>query len=210
MIFVPFSTPIPSNLVTYEGENKQLTAIPDDIPVNVEHLKLSGNRITDITATAFSNFDQLRYLDLSSNLISSIELGAFNGLKRLQHLYLQNNRISSLEQGIFSDLEEVNVLLLGDNQITSIGLAQTSGLWDLSELGLENNRISTLDADAIWNGVPPYKVKLHLEGNPLSCNESLCWVDTEYQKLNIVWNRPPTCASGENWFDAQLCPGKWT
>ena len=81
VIFVPFSTPIPPNLVTYDGENKQLTVIPDDIPANVEHLKLSSNRITEITANAFSNFDQLRYLDLSSNLISSIELGAFNGLK---------------------------------------------------------------------------------------------------------------------------------
>ena len=148
----PFSTLIPSNLITYDGENQQLTAVPDDIPANVEHLKLSGNRITEITANAFSNFDQLRYLDLFSNLISNIELGTFNSLKRLQHLYLQSNRISSLEPGIFSDLEEVNVLLLATIRLRQSGYprrlvcgtclssgSKTTGspLWMLMPSGME-------------------------------------------------------------------------
>ena len=120
MIFVPLSTPIPSNLVTYEGENKQLTAIPDDIPANVEYLKLSGNRITEIKANAFSEFEQLIVLDLSSNQISTIEVRAFNGLGSLQYLYLQNNRISTLDPDVFRDTGELKVLLLGNNDITSI------------------------------------------------------------------------------------------
>ena len=207
MIFIPFCTPIRPNLVTYEGENKQLKSIPNDNSTNVEHLKLSGNRITEIPANAFANFEELYVLDLSSNQISNIELSAFNGLNRLRYLYLQNNRISSLKPGVFSDIEEIKVLLLGDNQMTAIGLAQTSGLLDLTELGLENNQISTLDADTVWDGLPPHRIKLHLEGNPFACNESLCWLDMAYQKLNVVWDNPPTCASGENWFNAQICPG---
>ena len=202
------STPIPSNLVTYDGENKQLTAIPDDIPANVEHLKLSANRITEITANAFSEFEQLIVLDLSSNLISTIEVGAYNGLGSLQYLYLQNNRISTLDPDVFRDTGELKVLLLGNNNITSIRPKHLVSLWELQELGLQNNQISTLNLEGLLKR-PDFALKLHLGGNRLICNKSLCWLDKAYQKLEIDWDSDPTCSSGENWPGAEICPGKW-
>ena len=206
VIFVRHSKQIPPNLVTYEGENKQLTTIPDDIPANVEHLKLSDNRITEIKANVFSNFEKLIVLDLSSNLIANMEDGAFNGLESLQYLYLQNNKISALDPDVFRNTNQLKVLLLDDNEITSIRSKHLVSMWELQELGLQNNQIATLNLESLLR-LPDFTLKLHLAGNPLTCNESLCWLDKAYQKLQIDWESEPTCSSGENWSGAQICPG---
>ena len=207
MIVVRYSGQIPSNQMTYDGENKQLTSIPNDIPTNVEHLKLSGNRIAEITANAFSNFDQMVVLDLSSNLIANVEVGAFNDLGNLQYLYLHNNKISTLDPDVFRDTNELKVLYLGDNDITSVRPKHLISMWDLQELGLQNNQISTLNLEDLLR-LPDFTLKLHLKGNPLTCNESLCWLDMAYQKLQIDWESAPTCSSGENFAGADICPGQ--
>ena len=100
------------------------------------------------------------------------------------------------------------VLLLGNNDITSIRPKHLVIMFELQELGLQNNQISTLDLEGLLK-LPDFALKLHLEGNPFICNESLCWLDKAYQKLEIDWDSDPACSSGENWPGADICPGKW-
>lgn len=65
---------------TLRCSNRQLTAIPHDIPNDTRRVYLDFNLLTSIPANAFAGLSHLAELDLSHNDISQLQPGAFRGL----------------------------------------------------------------------------------------------------------------------------------
>ncbi len=85
------------------------------------------------------------------NEIVSLESGVFQGLDNLIKLCIYNNRLEELPPGIFSNLPALRWLNIGLNQL------------------------STLD-ESVFPEEKPSWIDLAISGNPLECDESLCWL----------------------------------
>ena len=149
--------------------------IPKDIPVNVEHLSLSNNRIRGIRSGNFSKFTSLKklYLDdneitqlprygflglsdlevlsLRGNRLGSLEEYSLAGLKNIVQLVLEHNRIKFIEGSAFAATQNVHILQLGDNPIETLRSLAFSGLYNVSYLNLPTG-IQAIESDA-FNGL---------------------------------------------------------
>ena len=79
----------------------------DDVPMHLEGLSLSNNKISDITGY-LTQMQRLIFLDLSNNCLTMIT--PLDRVPTLQFLYLRNNRISECrELANLKDLQEVDL-----------------------------------------------------------------------------------------------------
>ena len=142
--------------------------------VTLTLIRLSYNRLTDISNDAFSNINMttlyLRYnrltenvvcskiwasikglkkLMLDNNSISLLSIGCFKHLMRsgLLHLYLDFNNISDIANGAFTGLESVERLHLSNNNIKHVGKQMFTGLKRVYSIDLSDNLISMIDRD---------------------------------------------------------------
>ena len=128
-------------------ENQFITNIPKNIPVNTTHLYLSGNFISVVKASDFSNLTQLTVLGLSSNQISEIENEAFKSLYGLKVLILSDNPLSKIREETFKYLDELEILGLSrvnDKKPLLIYDHAFKNLNNLTELKLDNNRLTCI------------------------------------------------------------------
>ncbi len=139
-------------------------------------LYLDNNEIEVIRQNSFSHLSVCEYLDLSGNKIHTIESGAWDGLLSLRKLYLNSNELEILRPGMWSHLNNCTFLDLSDNKIHAIqsGTFQ-DGLSSLETLWLYGNELTTLQW-TVFGKEHPEQLELHLFGNPLVCNSSLCWI----------------------------------
>nr|XP_054747972.1 toll-like receptor 3 [Lytechinus pictus] len=72
--------------------HRNLTEVPDDIPMDVEILDLQSNRIHTLVNTSFTRYTNLIILNLSGNNICYIEPATFATLTHLQDLDLSYNK----------------------------------------------------------------------------------------------------------------------
>ncbi|XP_054846598.1 toll-like receptor 2 [Eublepharis macularius] len=125
---------------------RSLLFVPYGLPVTLQLLDLSYNKIEQINATDFSTFTQLKGLDLSYNNILFIatdsfssnvlleQLNLFNNslreipsqalkpLKHLRELFMSNNLYPrSTLDGVFSTLKKLEVLSMGGAAIQTVG-----------------------------------------------------------------------------------------
>ncbi|XP_045914746.1 toll-like receptor 13 [Micropterus dolomieu] len=100
-----------------------LTKVPDDIRSlsSLEVLRLSANRISELTCEDFIN------------------------TTRLTELYLDKNRIAKLDRCVFENLNDLKVLDMSNNLLWTFGGAFKTGLQKLEFLNLNKNFISTLE-----------------------------------------------------------------
>ncbi|ELU10317.1 hypothetical protein CAPTEDRAFT_224761 [Capitella teleta] len=123
----------------YDHRSEGLMEVPEDIPLNVTSIDLSGNSIEMIGTRAFCNFTELTRLSLSDNNINFIHHDAFFGLFKLRSLNLYNNSLDrvpnlqglrldslllydnniELKDGDFEDVS-VKVLSIGNNEIRNV------------------------------------------------------------------------------------------
>lgn len=75
-----------------------LISVWDDVPIQVEVLNLSSNKISDINSYV-TQMTKLTSLDLSSNIIPSII--PINRVQSLRYLFLSKNKVSPDEQILF-------------------------------------------------------------------------------------------------------------
>ena len=141
--------------------------------VNLTHLYLRNNSLTDLPAGAFSQISKLQKIDLSDNPLISLDdnifkglenslqsvhinnaglryfqVNAFSNLRNLQGIRMDDNQIETLSNDMFTSFQTHSknfVLSLGHNQIRSINLTTfaVSNI-SLSYLCLEDNQLKNL------------------------------------------------------------------
>ncbi|KAK6485896.1 wnt-activated inhibitory factor 2 [Huso huso] len=130
-----------------------LSKLPQDIPMWVETLKVSGNNITTLTRGAFAtngtSLHHLATLLLSGNNVQCIEAFAFEGLPNLKTLDLSSNRLLYISDDAFFGLHKLNILSLNTSLSYSVGnqIINTltfERLSSLTRLELSGNKMSSL------------------------------------------------------------------
>ena len=80
-------------LINFDRSDMNLAAFPSNIPISVEILILSFNRIERISATDLSTFVEVTKVDLAKNQITVLEDGCFDKNGKLAKLVLIYNKI---------------------------------------------------------------------------------------------------------------------
>ncbi|XP_007530733.2 leucine-rich repeat and immunoglobulin-like domain-containing nogo receptor-interacting protein 4 [Erinaceus europaeus] len=127
---------------------RRLDAVPGGLPLDIELLDLSGNRLWGLQRGMLSRLGRLRELDLSFNLLSALEPGAFHGLQSLLTLRLQGNRLRILGPGVFSGLPALTLLDLRLNQIVLFLDGAFGELGSLQQLEVGDNHLVFVAAEA--------------------------------------------------------------
>ncbi|XP_071961247.1 G-protein coupled receptor GRL101-like [Antedon mediterranea] len=103
---------------------------------------------------------------LDGNQISTLPASAFNGLSALTDLRLEGNQIHTLEANAFSGLKSLTELRLNGHKISTLPANAFNGLTALTTLNLDNNSITTIDPEAFSFVVSSLSI-LKLRGNKL-------------------------------------------
>ncbi|XP_069765831.1 leucine-rich repeat-containing protein 17 [Narcine bancroftii] len=96
-------------------QDQQLIIVPPNLPEDVVHLQLAGNKIKILKNYTFSTLRNLKSLDLQRNAISNIEADAFERLDELEMLLLQHNRLQFILEDIFIPIPKLEYLRIYGN-----------------------------------------------------------------------------------------------
>ncbi|NXS64550.1 TPBG protein, partial [Brachypteracias leptosomus] len=138
---------------TVKCVNRNLTAVPPDLPPYVRNLFITGNRLARLPSGAFPAqlLPDLSALNLSGNHLRAVEAGALADLPALRQLDLSGNPLVSLSPQAFgeggSPLEELALrgALRDQGVLLSVATMLQSGtLRNLSRLELADNGLLLL------------------------------------------------------------------
>ncbi|GMH72438.1 hypothetical protein TrST_g13269 [Triparma strigata] len=172
-----------SNLKRFECDDAMLEY--DELPheicclVNLEVLRLSGNKFKAIGEKALQKLSKLKILNMDNNLITEIPSLP---LKQLETLSLRSNRIAgSLKKDLFKDCgSTLKSLCLSSNSLTSCDLVEAlKALTNVESVYLNKNQIKSrfesvedTDFENILTGVGraagERNVSVNLANNPLT------------------------------------------
>ncbi|XP_012887712.1 PREDICTED: trophoblast glycoprotein [Dipodomys ordii] len=176
---------------TVKCVNRNLTEVPAELPAYVRTLFLTGNRLEELPAGAFSRrppLAELAALNLSASRLHTVRAGAFQSLPGLRQLDLSHNPLSDLSPLAFAGadagardpapLEELILshvappalrglrrLELAGNRLLHLPRDLGALLPGLRHLDLRNNSLVSLGAGALRN--LSLLESLHLEDNAL-------------------------------------------
>lgn len=137
------------------------------LPVVLNHLDLSCNRIHKIGPSTFLRLGHLKTLYLAHNQLKSIEYGAFRGLSALLNLDFSFNSLGMVDSKLFMDLKSLAMLSLTNN-----------GMYILK--------------DEAWYG-HKFILKVYLEGNNFTCE----WLGVALKNFNYGYSKMrPTVQEG--------------
>lgn len=136
---VEFSADVAS--VSVICTDRDLTAIPDDVPKNAISLDLSSNDLLKINRTDLSGLSKLIYLGIVLNSISHIDDGAFADLVELTDLDIRYNDLTNLTDHMFQGLSKLVRLSLSRNKITNISPLAFQPLVSLQKVELNLNNL---------------------------------------------------------------------
>ena len=178
------------NLLMFMSFRLEMEHIPQhhiDALVSLEYLDFSINKITSMPN--LSHMPLLYTLYMDDNLLQEVPRSHISGLVNLRTLFLDGNLLHTMPNVSF--LSELFDVYLSRNSITNVPRSTLLGIPNLLTLELSDNKISVLgDISVLWAHVylqnnnlttlpDLYNMGLEtlmLEGNPLSCNQSLCWL----------------------------------
>ncbi|XP_068019938.1 trophoblast glycoprotein [Melanerpes formicivorus] len=138
---------------TVKCVNRNLTAVPPNLPSYVRNLFITGNRLARLPPGAFpaQRLPDLSALNLSGNHLRAVEAGALAALPALRQLDLSGNPLVSLSPQAFgedgSPLEELALrgALRDHSVLLSVAAMLQSGvLRNLSHLELADNGLLLL------------------------------------------------------------------
>ncbi|XP_032539924.1 trophoblast glycoprotein [Chiroxiphia lanceolata] len=187
---------------TVKCVNRNLTAVPLDLPPYVRSLFITGNPLTHLPAGAFSaqRLPDLSALNLSGNHLQAVEAGAL-ALPALRQLDLSGNALVSLSPQAFgeggSPLEELALRgALRDYGVlfSLAALLQSGALRNLSHLDLADNGLLVLPA-GMFTALPALR-QLDLSNNSLVGLQNVSFQGLgQLQSLNlsnnslaVLWN----------------------
>jgi Leucine-rich repeat (LRR) protein len=111
----------------------------------------------------------------------------FKNLTKLQTIDLGHNGIETLPNYIFRDQNKSLYSLNLDNSLSSIPFT-VSMLTNLSRLSVRYNRISSFQPPDISILNRLNKIKIFIEGNPISCTcSTLIFIEMDKRKPNAIW-----------------------
>ncbi|CAH1248563.1 IGSF10 [Branchiostoma lanceolatum] len=111
----------PTPATTFKCSFLGLTAIPDDIPPNVDRVELTYNAIRAVTS--LPPLPQVHALDLNFNSIESFAWESLCNLPALEVLYLHNNRLQHVKlDTVIEYLPKLRNVYLADNKLVSCSL----------------------------------------------------------------------------------------
>ena len=180
-------TPKLQSLFVYSCGIQQIPHQHINALIKLKYFNLNSNKLTSMPN--LSHMPLLSTLGLSDNLLQEVPRNHISGLASLKWLYLSRNVLQIMPN--VSYLSKLIHVDLSRNEITEVPASTLVGITKLLTLKLNNNKISVLgDISALWAHVylknnnlatlPDfYDMKLEtlmLKGNPLSCNQSLCWL----------------------------------
>lgn len=156
------------SLVFLYMEKNHLKEIPNNLPPNLEQLRLSRNRISKIPPGTFNKLEHLILLDLHNNELNDavFNKNTFKGLKNLvqlnlarnilrkmppgiptavHQLFLDKNNITDIPNNYFKDFSNLAFLRLNYNGLTDKGLPKNSfNITNLLVLHLAHNKLSNI------------------------------------------------------------------
>ena len=157
-------------------------------------IDLSGNNITT-PQELFSEHTNLQELYLDRNRVTELRKGMFNNLHFLISLRLQSNQMTTIEGGTFSHLFRLERLDLSQNLLTGLIPGIFHGLESIRFIGLSSNRLTTVSSEVFEELPRPLEIGLY--GNPMRCDQNLCWIKHEQDSGSLYTS--PRCACG-SWY----------
>lgn len=165
-------------------------------------LKLSGNKISNITRHSLKGLDTLEHLILSNNRIREVSVHAFTHLKNLKRLDLSGNAIAHLDGDVFSGQLNLVDLDVSNNQLSFGNLSveqnpiKADYLVNLVSLSLAGNRLPNLTAlnspfiksssEQLNDELDQQPAYLQLKSSPINDQAQY----TIYPKFNAMNRRP--------------------
>ena len=115
--------------------SSNLTELPRSLPVVIDTLDMSGNRLTALNTGLLAETVAIVTFNVSRNKIELIASGAFRQFSSLTSIDLSDNRLSAIDQGTFDGDSRTTIhnLDLSSNRLTDIDGA-FSGMVNLSRL----------------------------------------------------------------------------
>lgn len=162
--------------VLVDCTRRNLTTIPDGIPLNVTNLDLSDNMITKLSDSPFSGFRRLSELHLDENKLESLPLNTFKGVKRLKILSLKSNNFRTCPEFGLS-LESLDELYLTGNKMHSISAGAFQRVQNIHHLWLDFNELTEVPTDALKN-------LINLEYLSLDQNKIVAIRNSSFQSLS--------------------------
>lgn len=174
-------------------ESPRLIGLP-----NLYGLRVTGNRVVNVSKDALKELPSLRVLNLARNRIQAVEKGAFEANTNLQAVRLDANFLQDISN-LFADLPSLIWLNVSDNHLTWFDYAlipkqlqwldlHKNGIADLGNYFQTNDlHLQTLDASFNRltrigpNTIPDSLEMLFLNDNLISYIEP----DTFYNKANL-------------------------
>lgn len=113
----------------------------------VDHLNLSGLKLTNVAEGTFVNVTHLKELDLSNNLLTTLPCNILWHMKCLEHLSLANNNLTDISHlYLFRSLHKLKVLNLSQNEALTFGRNSFFGLPDTTEIKTINLPVNSLNS----------------------------------------------------------------
>ncbi len=196
-----------------------LSSVPIDIPDDTIYIQLDGNFISNVI---FWGLEQCKSVSLIHNQISELQSRSFVHLVSVEEIWLSHNRIRNIQRTALGGLMHLKKLALGDNMLTATSLSGSrpfGNLPSLQYLELHRNALTSLPLDIFYspNINVPSSLMLSLHGNPILCNDGLCWILNHEESGQLFWivqdrvTLSPTCSNvpGVAWEDLDLCNTFW-
>lgn len=151
--------------------DRDLSAVPHDVPTNAISLDLSFNCISTINRTDLRSLSKLRYLQMRGNSLSQIDNGAFADLVDLRNLDLSVNKLTNLTDKMFDGLSKLLDLSLSTNPIAHISPRAFEPLISLQTIDLTFNAVREMsDIQSVLQ--PPNLESLDLQFNSFTSFQS--------------------------------------
>ena len=173
--------------------HNEITSVPSyclNSP-NLTVLRLSNNKITVISYTAFYGIRNLRYLELHNNQIWKLKSDFLAKSIELRYLSLNNNSLKELPPFVFLPVRKLEILLLSNIRLMELTRHVFYNNCNLTSLDLSNNEIHSIRKDMFKN-VPLLKylcisVRLHFEFQSIANLKYLGYFE-------LVFTGPPITA----------------
>ena len=153
--------------------------------ISLDRLAINFNKLTEVRRDMWwKGMKQLRILWLNENNITRIEDGAFRRLRRVRDIRLYGNRLTALRPGMWRGLRYLRAVTLSQNWISVIKIGTFANLPKLRSIGLDYNMLTTI-TDVFYGGYAGQYAYIHLGGNPIHCDSSLCWAKKPEYKQRV-------------------------
>lgn len=139
---------LPSQIITLNLSNNEITAIPEGLLDNLtslENFYIEHNKITEIPAGLFKNNHSLDWISFTGNQISSLKDNTFEGLDALTILDLEGNQIREVSKNALTGMPKLQQLSFVGNGLEDLKddvLKPLAG--SLRWLFLQENNIESL------------------------------------------------------------------